>query len=112
MVIPLRNRAEHKDLYFRVAPLVQDLTSEALHPNTQNFFSLQALLLLCCWPLPYGSTKDDPSHAYITLATSIALRQGLHRPKHSVEFGNIISQNSDDLTLSRRTWVACFVLNQ
>ena len=112
MAIPLRTKVERRSCYFRLAHLVHGLVSEAVYPAKQDLSTVQALLLLCCWPLPYGSTKDDPSHTYAALAAQIALKHGLHRPHHTAEFGHSASLDDRDVALRRRIWIACFVLNQ
>jgi hypothetical protein len=64
--------------------------------------SIQAIVLICYWPLSTDRQLEDPSWNYCGLATHAALRLRLDRP------GN----NRDNTSLQRRkTWLACVKLN-
>jgi len=112
MVIALIGKVEQRDLYFSLVDPIQTLASNITQPESRSFHAIQALLLLCCWPLPFGPTKNDPSHTFCVLATHNALRLGLHRPKHPSDFEYDAVIDEETLILRRKTWVACFIVNQ
>lgn len=109
LAIALRGKASHKDLYTTVADAVRTMAYATVQPANASFRSMQALLLLCHWPLPFHRL-DDPSHAFIALATHMGLRMGLHRPCHVGEFRDASAAGEMGM-LRRRTWVACFITN-
>ncbi|AEO68572.1 uncharacterized protein THITE_2118139 [Thermothielavioides terrestris NRRL 8126] len=71
---------------------------------------IQALLLLCLWPMPYASLIDDPSWMFSGIATQKALQLGLSRP-----FAALMQQTKGDEKAARSlrcTWIACFIVGQ
>lgn len=97
---------------------------DTARPENASFRSMQALLFLCHWPLPF-ERRGDPSHSFIALATHMGLRMGLHRPRFANEFANgndVTTGENDDgagdgngngemEVLRRRTWAVCFITN-
>lgn len=109
IVTALRGYPEQKDLYATIADKVRSLAFEAAKPANTSLQSLQALLLLCQWPLPYDR-MEDPSHPFVALATHMGFRMGLHRPGHAGEYG-VDSCNRDNEVLRQKTWASCFITN-
>ncbi|KAF7973110.1 hypothetical protein HWV62_16224 [Athelia sp. TMB] len=76
--------------------------------------AVQALLLLCEWPLPSIRTRDDRSWHYSSLAIQIALQLGLHRPHFSHEFSARVEEQpaADSIEGQERTlaWVYCHII--
>jgi len=109
-VIALRGCHEHDELYVDVVNGVRAMSFETMRPANWSLQAMQALLLLCHWPLPYEK-HDDPSLSLIAIATQMGFRMGLHRPDHTFEF-MVDSHSHMELDIfRRRTWVACFVMN-
>ncbi|KAI1630086.1 transcriptional regulatory protein LEU3 [Exophiala viscosa] len=109
LVTALRGHPERKDLYSSIADKVRTMAYEAPKPTNVSLQFMQALLLLCQWPLPY-LRMEDPSHAFAVLATQMGLRMGMHRPDHSFEYG-FDSYNGGHELLRRKVWACCFTTN-
>jgi len=109
LVTALRGHPELQDLYSTIADKVRIMAYEAPKPANVSLQFMQALLLLCQWPLPYEK-MEDPSHAFAVLATQMGLRMGMHRPDHSFEYGFDSSNGGDEL-LRRIVWACCFTTN-
>jgi hypothetical protein len=112
MAIALRNKPEHRNMYMELSETVQAMAFNVAIPENRSLYSIQALLLLCCWPLPFGPTKNDPSHTFVSLATHNALLLGLHRPQHASDFEYKTTHDDDMSVLRRKCWIACFIINQ
>jgi hypothetical protein len=82
-------------------PIRRLATETSLQPPTLPV--VQALLLLCLWPLPFAATIDDPSWTFNGIAAHKALQMGLHRPN------NVDAAAAHAMTA---TWLACVVVNQ
>ncbi|KAH8705430.1 hypothetical protein BGW36DRAFT_13366 [Talaromyces proteolyticus] len=75
-----------------------------------SVFLVQALLLLCNWPMPFKATITDPSWTYCGAAVNIALRIGLHQPAFHFDFIYGSRSDEDAVALRTRTWIACFIM--
>lgn len=79
----------------------------------QNYLIVQAMCLLCTWPLPFSSTSSDPTFMLSGLMMHIALQIGLHRPSHAQDFTKFkIELREEELKDRVRTWAACNVIAQ
>ncbi|KAI8631640.1 hypothetical protein F5Y19DRAFT_463337 [Xylariaceae sp. FL1651] len=71
---------------------------------------IQALLLLCVWPMPVTNQPRDPSWLYCGIAVNSALYLGLHRPGPPPSFRPI--RLSVGTPLERiMTWLGCFYIS-
>ncbi|KAB8227462.1 fungal specific transcription factor domain-containing protein [Aspergillus alliaceus] len=95
--------------FHSLCDVVRDLVADSIWPANGSILSLQAILLLCCWPLPF-QRNEDPSHAFVAQATHLGLRLGLHRPGHETEFDNP-SPDGEREMIQRMAWVTCFITN-
>ncbi|KAK0701309.1 hypothetical protein B0H67DRAFT_98217 [Lasiosphaeris hirsuta] len=72
--------------------------------------AIQALLILCLWPMPYAALIDDPSWVFSGMAIQKALQLGMYRPLES-----LIDYAKGDHRVARSmqdTWLACLVVGQ
>lgn len=109
LVVASRRRLEHREIYISLCDVVRALVADSIWPANGSILSLQAILLLCCWPLPF-QRNEDPSHVFVAQATHLGLRLGLHRPGHETEFDNSSSDGEREM-IQRMTWVTCFITN-
>ena len=107
-----KNYGAEGDLCLQLAPAVKRLVAEQAVIARPSLFSIQALLLLCCWPLPSEFRIGNPIWMYCGMATHQALLHGLHRPLHVAEYDYSIIADENVLATMTRTWIACFVVNQ
>lgn len=77
--------------------------------ESPSVFLVQALLLLCNWPMPFKATITDPTWTYCGAAVNIALRIGLHQPASHFDFIYGSISDEDAIALRTRTWIACFI---
>lgn len=137
--IPLLNPAKSPDDYYEASPLLfwiiiavavrrfnsePTLLSSLTGPVTrllwttladvpQNYIVVQALCILCTWPLPISSTSSDPTFMLSGLMMQIALQIGLHRPSHAQDFTKFrVELREEELKDRVRTWAACNAIAQ
>ncbi|KAK9250137.1 hypothetical protein V1507DRAFT_395126 [Lipomyces tetrasporus] len=91
---------------------IRRLAMESAVRETPSLSLVQAYLLLCVWPMPFGAVADDPSWTYCGIATHKAQHLGLHRPDHLNEFVQGAAFDDELLVSMRNTWLACFIVNQ
>ncbi|KAJ8102349.1 hypothetical protein POJ06DRAFT_82055 [Lipomyces tetrasporus] len=91
---------------------IRRLAMESVIRETPSLSLVQAYLLLCVWPMPFGAVTDDPSWTYCGIATHKAQHLGLHRPDHLNEFVQGAAFDHELLVSMRNTWLACFIVNQ
>ncbi|KAK0611667.1 hypothetical protein B0T14DRAFT_440320 [Immersiella caudata] len=72
--------------------------------------AIQALLILCLWPMPYAAVIDDPSWTWSGIANQKALQLGLYRPlQRLVEYAKGDIQVAKSM---QNIWMACVVVGQ
>ncbi|KAF2728823.1 hypothetical protein EJ04DRAFT_448539 [Polyplosphaeria fusca] len=112
MMVAMRRRSDCLENYLLLADGIRLLASQLIsRPGTSSLQDIQALLILCCWPPPFGPAMDDTSWTYLSLATSNALRLGLHRPKHIYDFEHHNKFDDTALLQRRLAWIGCFIVN-
>ncbi|KAI9698898.1 MAG: hypothetical protein M1820_007319 [Bogoriella megaspora] len=112
MLVSLRNRSKQQDLYFPLAASVQAMACDVSSSESRTLHSVQALVLLCCWQLPFGATRNDHSDTFAALACQYGYRLGLHRPKHPGDFEYNAAWDEQTTILRRKTWAGCFIVCQ
>lgn len=93
-----------------IEPIKRLAGTSIMGGESPSVFLVQALLLLCNWPMPFKATVTDPSWTYCGAAVSIALRIGLHQPDCHVDFMYGSADDEDEIALRTRSWVACFIM--
>jgi transcriptional regulatory protein LEU3 len=76
-------------------------------------YMVQAILLLCVWPFPASSMWKDISFMLVTLAQTVAMQLGLHRPEIIQDFSRTrggLSQNG--IQEAVKTWSVCYIIGQ
>ncbi|KAL9094240.1 MAG: hypothetical protein Q9165_003380 [Trypethelium subeluteriae] len=69
-----------------VTRYVMDVAVLSLYSMSNALPAIQAVLLLCLWPLPVNTTVKDPSHALAGAAMQLAVQNGLHVYGHQQDF--------------------------
>ena len=103
----------HAHLYRQLLHPIRRLVMASVHDPDGQLQQIQALLILCVWPLPYGSSTDDPTWMYCGIASHKALGIGLHRVSSKQEFDpDYRSRPGKEIDRIRNNiWAACFVAN-
>lgn len=107
-----RSSPLHQDLRNRLVWPLRRLAIESTIKSLPSLVLIQALLLLCVWTPPYASLPDDPSWMLCGLATHQAMQIGLHRTGFDHEFLLNEKIGGEVVETRRKTWLACFVVNQ
>ncbi|UKZ86520.1 uncharacterized protein TrAFT101_002345 [Trichoderma asperellum] len=101
--------ARNHPLFNRQFPQLQSafhrLLSEYVVRTIDCTYTIQALLLLCTWPMPVARQCDDPSWNYCNLAVSAVQQIGIHEPIHTE--GKRSAQSIGYL----KSWIGCFVIS-
>jgi transcriptional regulatory protein LEU3 len=74
-----------------------DLALPALYSILQPIPAIQAVLLLCSWPMPTSTLFTDPSHALAGAAMQLAIQNGLHILCREQDFARRPTKKEDDL---------------
>lgn len=111
MLTAMRGKSNFQDRFKPLAEEVCNMAYGCARPTNANFHSMQALLLLCYWNPPFDRIANDPSLSFISMATQIGLRLGLHRPDYTSDFDVKSCVTEDMRIFSRITWVVCFISN-
>jgi Fungal specific transcription factor domain len=105
-------------LYPSLAAPHEDLLYPVLHSAIWSIETLQALLILCCWPVPKIRQILDPSWNYSGLATNSAMQMGLHKPSSTYDWFQTgvpttaqVEMPSETLRSRVLTWLSCFNIN-
>ncbi|KAK4935426.1 Regulatory protein leu3 [Elasticomyces elasticus] len=102
----------HPDLRLHLLAPIRRLAFDVQESSRCPLQTVQALLILCWWPLEYEPTSSSPSWNYCGLAMQAALRLGLHQPHQAGDFVYKDSVNETSLAVRARIWAACTVVNQ
>ncbi|KAK2073841.1 hypothetical protein P8C59_008088 [Phyllachora maydis] len=79
----------------------------------QSYYVVQALCLICTWPVPTSISTLDPTHILCGVMMKVATGIGLHRPKHIQDFSRIpVELNMEGLHDRVKTWAVCNIVAQ
>lgn len=87
------------------------VVSNLLISPVQALKDLQALLIICQWPLEVETHAEDPSWMLVGFVMNAALHMGLDKSEDEVLFGHRRAKHSLDLydpNCRRRTWMKVF----
>ena len=102
----------YTSLRVQLVPTIRRLALDVEASTRSPLFTVQALLILCWWPLELEPTSTNPSWTYCGIATHTALRFGLHQPRRLGDFRYRETVNEAVSAVRARTWAACVVVNQ
>ncbi|KAJ9610476.1 hypothetical protein H2200_005253 [Cladophialophora chaetospira] len=108
-----RRYADDPTLFQRIVSQVLKIALETLFSFSNPFPKIQAVLLLCLWPIPTNTLWQDSSHALAGVAMQLAVQNGLHIFGHEQDYArqNIDTANSE-VSLRFRLWIYCLVVFQ
>lgn len=113
VAVAARRYGTDPNLLSSISGPVNRLLWTTLADVPQNYMVVQAMCLLCTWPLPFSSTSSDPTFMLSGLMMHIALQIGLHRPSHAQDFTKFkIELREEELKDRVRTWAACNIIAQ
>ena len=65
-------------MFDQLSKPITNLVASALCFNSRPIPVVQAVILLCSWPMPLNTLYKDPSHALAGAALHLAVQNGLH----------------------------------
>ena len=78
-----------------------------------SYYVVQAMCLLCAWPLPTSTSTSDPTHILCGVMMKTATGIGLHRPNHIQDFSRVsVELNKEQLHDRVTTWAVCNMVAQ
>ncbi|KAI1505952.1 hypothetical protein F5X99DRAFT_415629 [Biscogniauxia marginata] len=97
-------------LFGRIEAPYQEMLKNEVLKAPLPLQSIQALLILCMWPLPVVTQSKDPSWLYCGVAVNAALYMGLHRPGPlgSLRCVGVVAGSREARAL---TWLGCFYVS-
>ena len=114
ILVAAQSHDRHSAIYDQVASAHDNLLSGIVHIAIQRVETVQALLLLCLWPVPKPRAAYDPSWNYIGLAIHAAAQLGCHDPLPATSaardwmgFGSGAARDVEP-SIQASTWLACF----
>lgn len=102
-------------LYMTLSSLIKQMAIETCWIRTpRSTHVIQALLILCIWPLPNEKVLDDTSYRFVGLAKNLSLQLGLHRGGGFIkEFSRTqVNLGPDSEKWRTRSWLTIFFLEQ
>lgn len=104
-------------LYNDMVTVHRQLLSQEIHSALQSLEAVQAILVVCTWPIPQVHHTDDPCWEHIGLAINAAIRLHCHRPLplNSPIRGwkglGTVTANDLNVSTQHKTWLACVDLS-
>ena len=98
--------------YFQqAATKVRELVTTSLLRIQDPIPTIQAILILCLWPLPVDTMWKDPSHVMAGAAMQLAVQNGLHKFRHEQDFRRTQTNSNDqDMGVCRiHLWLHCMI---
>ena len=114
-IIAVASRQHRSDtqLATKLYTRLHEMLWAAIASPSIHLATIQAIVLICNWPMTAVRISTDVSTSLIDIACSIAKQLGLHRPGCERDFdftGTVFTEN--DLSERICTWVACAVTAQ
>ncbi|EXJ69247.1 uncharacterized protein A1O5_07283 [Cladophialophora psammophila CBS 110553] len=108
-----RRFADDPTLFQRVVSQVLQIALRALFSYSNPVPNIQAVLILCLWPVPTNTMFRDSSHTLAGVAMQLAVQNGLHIFGREQDYSrqNIDAKNSE-VALRFRLWIHCVVTFQ
>ena len=108
-------RRFHDVGYFQqAASKVRELVTASILQIQDPIPTIQAILILCLWPLPVDTMWKDPSHTMAGAAMQLAVQNGLHKFRHEQDFRRTQINSSDRNMRPFRIylWLNCVIIFQ
>ncbi|XBW37856.1 hypothetical protein QEN19_003432 [Hanseniaspora menglaensis] len=122
-------------LYIELSKLIKiKIIQKCWLDTPRSAHIIQALLILCCWPLPSQKIMDDSTYRFLGFAKNLSMQLGLHRGAFMWEFSRTqtmlsktedtlkssvspgesskLEKQNDNETWRSRTWIGMFIQEQ
>ena len=106
-------RFANSDFFRESVSKVRSLTGSSLLQIQDPIPTIQAILILCMWPLPVDTMWKDPSHALAGAAYQLAVQNGLHIYRNEQDFRRIqIQEDHPSRVFRLHLWLHCVIIFQ
>ena len=113
VAIGSRKYAEDPTLLGRLTPHVPHLALSSLTSYSNPLQLIQALVLLCNWPMPISTSYKDISHVLSGAAIHLAMQLGLHIFGVGQDFARVkLNPNKEIRALRAKLWLHCLMTCQ
>lgn len=111
MVCTGARRFNDTEYFQQTASKVQELVAASILQIQDPIPTIQAILILCLWPLPVDTMWRDPSHTMAGAAMQLAIQNGLHKFRHEQDFRMSQIKRKDRNTKLFRIylWLNCVI---
>jgi hypothetical protein len=103
LVVAIRSSSATAELLSSIEGPYNDYLGRVLIRSPLSLSSIQALLLLCLWPFPVQTQRQDPGWNLCNIALSATVQQGL-----PAKIFRKKGWANDEEQVICRTWLACF----
>jgi transcriptional regulatory protein LEU3 len=92
---------------------LKKLLWQTISTPPHTWYQVQGILLCCVWPIPTSSLSTDNTLKLVTMAQTIAIQLGLHRPEVIQDFSRTKRRlNVSEISEVARTWSVCYFAGQ
>ena len=108
-----RRYPEDPILFERVVRQILQVALASLFSLSNSIPSIEAVLILCSWPIPVNTMFKDPTHALAGVAMQLAVQNGLHFFGREQDFvRQSIDEARSKVALRFRLWIHCVIIFQ
>ncbi|KAL6246869.1 hypothetical protein RBB50_006176 [Rhinocladiella similis] len=108
-----RRYTQDPTLFQRVVSQVLQIALGTLFSQTNPIPSIEAVLILCLWPVPQNTMFHDSSHPLAGIAMQLAVQNGLHIFGREQDYSRQnINASDSKVSLRFRLWVHCVIIFQ
>lgn len=109
LIISSRWHSDLSHIYDMILEDYRNLLAHTLLNAIEAIETIQAILLLCFWPLSVERQPDDPSWYYCGMITNAAMKMDIHQ---ITGFDGTKSDFTEkQIRIRRLTWIACVYSN-
>ena len=108
-----RRYTEDPILFERVVRQILQIALTSLFSLSNSIPTIEAVLILCSWPMPVNTMFKDATHALAGVAMQLAVQNGLHIFGREQDFvRQSIDEARSEVALRFRLWIHCVIIFQ
>lgn len=114
MVCTGARRFHDLKFFLEAANKVRQLAGPGLLQVQDPIPTIQAVLILCLWPLPVDASWKDSTHGMAGAAMQLAVQNGLHKFGNEQDFRTtaVYQGNENTRVFRMHVWLYCIILFQ
>lgn len=113
IIVACRHHPTHAHLLETLQESYERLLQSAICKAMHSVQTVQAVLIICLWPMPRLHQSEDPSWMFCGLAMNSALHLRLNEPTIPQQLADYDHSNAGKISVRSRTmtWLACFQIS-